>query len=343
MTENDVIEAESSDEANPGKKSSGKFGVVIVLILLSGMGAGYYLYQHNQQLNSRLSVAENKLESFSAVNTSLTGLEQRLQSLQSQQASSNAGLEQIEQTLESLYDDLATSSDDWVISEVEQLILIAVYQLELDADVNTAIAAMEAADEVLQGMAHPRALEIRRQTRSDINQLRSVNHPDITGMVLSLSDIAERIELLPLKEGAMIETADETTSESAPQETSMLDSFLSTIWTELKGLIAISRQNENSIIALLPDQKYYLYQNLRLEINIARLSLLQKDEVSLHASADALINWLEQYFDIEDASVSNIIKTVAELKQIDLSPPLPDLNTSLESVRAFIQESNQGR
>jgi len=106
----------------------------------------------------------------------------------------------------------------------------------------------------------------------------------------------------------------------------------------LRNLVVIRHVEEKRRALLAPDQDYFVYQNLRLELESARLSLLRRDTENLHASVASLQEWLKEYFDKNDPAVVNVMATLQQLSSIDLEPPVPDISSSLESLRAYMRE-----
>ena len=114
--------------------------------------------------------------------------------------------------------------------------------------------------------------------------------------------------------------------------------MLHALWQELRNLVVIRHAEGNRRTLLAPDQEYFIYQNRRLELESARLSLLRRDTENLHATVASLQQWLKEYFDSNDPAVVNVMTTMQQLSSINLEPPVPDINSSLESLRTYIRE-----
>ena len=242
----------------------------------------------------------------------------------------------LQDSLNTLYQGRKTTNLDWALAEIEHLLIIASQRLALDADVETAIAAMEAADDRLRDMGQPDLIEIRSQLTRDINALKSVSTVDISGMAIYMADMIQRIDSLPLKDPISAEnTRVSADAEQTDPEKPMWQTFLSTVWQELKSLFKISHREGSVTIALLPEQQYYLFQNLGLQLNAARLSILRRDTEGLRTSIDLVLDWLDTYFDSTDAGVINTEDSLRQMLRVDLKPKLPDISSSLEGLRAY--------
>ncbi len=85
---------------------------------------------------------------------------------------------------------------------------------------------------------------------------------------------------------------------------------------------------------MLPEQRWFLVQNLKLQLETARLAVLKEDTASLRASITTALDWLDAYFDRSDADVANAMESLGRMAELELRPDLPDLSSSLETVRA---------
>ncbi|MCK5499075.1 MAG: uroporphyrinogen-III C-methyltransferase, partial [Gammaproteobacteria bacterium] len=252
---------------------------------------------------------------------------------------------QIEQSdaLASLYQDKRGSNEDWAIAEVEYLLIIAMQRLLLEEDVTTALAAMEAADLRLKNMGNPGLLPVRQQLAADMNQLRSVNLADTVGMAIYLADMVDLSADLPLKSGVIVATKDQSSADANPSDDEpVVDPLWKRIpkilWHEIKSLVVIKRSGEVKQALLLPGEEYFLYQNLRLELESARQAVLRSDSQNLRSSIDLVLPWIRKYFDTSDSAVINVMETLDKMRSVELKPELPDISSSLESLRAYIRE-----
>ena len=334
-------------EAPLKKKKSGRGGTVAIilsLIALATSGTGlYYLYQFKQQAGSR-GAAVNRL------NKQLDGLEESVAAINSRRAQISdtidklkARQDELRDSLNKLYSEQERDSTDWAVAEVEHLMIIATHSLTLQKDVGTALAALEAADDRLRELGDPGLLPVRRQLTSDINALRAVNDVDISGLSLYLSDLVGRVEELPLKEEPVADTGNMEDSDEAEAEDQMpaWKRLLVGVWHELKSLLVISRSGKAGAALLLPEEKYFLYQNLRLQLESTRAAVFRRDTANFHASIDIVLQWLRDYFDAGNTAVRNTMQSLQEMNKLNLDQELPDISSSLESLRAYIKDKSE--
>ena len=318
--------------ALPPEKSkptgNGKLWCLVLLLLVITV-AEYYFFTHDL---SRLETDVQK--HVTTANRGQGEIRRSLRELQNRQTDQEMAL------LENRPQE-KSSSQALALAEIEYLLIIATHRLTLERDVGTALAAMQAADSRLQGLADPGLSPLRAQITADLNQLRAIDLPDISSLAVYLADLSERSAALPLRAEAMKRPAESkpddlgTVSDPRPvwQKLPVL------WWREIRNLLRIERIGSEQF--LLPDQAYFLSQNLRLELTNARYAVLRLDTENLRASAGLIQDWLSRYFDTDNASVANTIETMQAMMQIELQPPLPDLSSSLESVRAYLRHANE--
>jgi len=262
-----------------------------------------------------------------------TGIQKNLEELESKQDVLSHSLSQpVEQQIH--------INEGYALAEVEHLLIIASYNLQLDHDVATALSAMEAADARLKGLRDPAVLSVREQLIADINEFRSINQADLSGLGLFLSDLIDRINDLPLKENIVLEKT-EASTESDEEQVKGIKHFFVLVWKELKSLVVITRDQNVNKARLLPDEIYFLRANMKLELANARFAVFNRDTENLHASIGHIQAWLNDYFDLSDAAVRNIYDSLSRMKKLELAFPELDISSSLESVRALIRYQDE--
>jgi len=336
QTDNNKPEQIASDKTTKKTCRGCSFAVIFLILFGSLTGGGYYIWKELQQTKADLAEMGNNAQvQFELRAGNIAAMENAIKQLgQKQNEQSDA--------LASLYRDSQGNNEDWAIAEIEYLLIIAMHRLLLEEDVTTALAAMEAADLRLKGLGDPGLVPVRRQLTTDMNQLRAVNHPDIAGMAIYLADMVDLSADLPLKSEVITNAiAAHSLHEDQINEGVDVDPFWKRlpkiIWLEIKSWVVIKRTGDVNQALLLPGEEYFLIQNLRLELESARLSVLRADSGNLRASVVLIQSWLRQYFDTSDSAVINVMETLDQMQTIELKPALPDISSSVESLRAYLR------
>jgi len=327
------------------RKTGARFILVLGFFLLLALGASAYFAHKEWQ-----KFAEHEHAELTGLASQTVALKKNIAALQAQQAglmnSVNALIDaqaSLQKNMANLDQGQNNTGQEWALAEVEYLLLLATHRLLFEADIHTALAAMQAADNRLKNLPDPALLAVRKQVLADMNALRSIRAVDISGLALYLADLLARTDNLPLKEPE-IKTQQTVTTVEAPEDTTQpwWRRLSSSVWRELKGVIIISHDGERAELSPLPQQSFYLRQNLRLQLETARYAVLRRDTELLHSSVETIKVWLRSYFAVSNNSVSNIIESLSQMQSLDLAPPIPAISSSLETLRAYMQTGNVG-
>ena len=257
-------------------------------------------------------------------------LENRLAESQSQQAA-----------LEALYRELAPSRDEWALTEVEQVLLLASQQLQLAGNVSSALAALQVADQKLQRLDRPQFVPLRRAIGRDMDRLKAVPFVDVSGLSLRLDQAIAAVATLPF---ALEERLPAPPQEEAPKDEPAWRRFLREAWADLRGLVRIENLDRPEAPLLTPPQQYFLRENLKLRLLAARFDLLFRDQSNFRADLSAADAWLKKYFDTRAKSVQALQTLLKELRATDMSLELPALAGSLDAVRVLqLQREKRAR
>jgi len=341
--ENKALDKDSDKKAITENKSSskGKFIFILLIILILFSAIGFFLNNRLNKIQAEINQSQTNSHSITKENAA------QIKEILSRFASMQEKLEELESKQDVLSHSLSQPveqqiyiNEDYALSEIEHLLIIASYNLQLDHNVVTALAAMEAADTRLKGLTDPAVLSVREQLIADMNELRSLNQADLSGLGLYLSDLISRVDQLALKDNVVLEKK-EVIDKSNEEPVQGVKHFFTLVLDELKSLIVITRDKDVGKARLLPDEVYFLRANLKLEMANARFAVFNRDTDNLHVSIDHIQNWLNDYYDLSDADVRNVYDSLSSMKKLELSFPALDISSSLESVRALNRFQNE--
>lgn len=242
------------------------------------------------------------------------------------------GIQSQRLAMDSLYQELSLSRDEWTLAEVEQILLVASQQLQLASNVKAALIALEAADARLARSDRPQLTQLRRVVAEDIERLKASPFVDVTGIGLKLERIIASIDEMPLA----IETRPVVVADAGSNSTT--DGWrlmLAEVWTDLRSLVRIERVESPSGPLLPPDQAFFLRENIKLRLLGARLALLARDEISYKADLAVATEWFTLYYDATATSVTSAVEALDQLAQSDIRIELPNVGASLDAVRNY--------
>lgn len=264
-------------------------------------------------------IASNSAEILRETQVKLGLLENRLAEFQTQQ-----------EALETLYDQLSRSSDEWALADVEQLLSIATQQLQLTGNIQAAIIALESADQRLERIDRPQAVPLRRAIASDIEKLRSLPHVDTIGISTRIENLIAAVETLPL---AMEARPTEQNAPVAEGEQPWWRRLGREAWGELRQLVRVQHVEKADLPLLAPEQVFFLRENLKLRLLAARHALLARDEKSYKADLKAAEGWLARYYDFENKSVSAASANLRQLQAREIEFEVPDISDTVALAR----------
>lgn len=320
---------------------------VLALLTSVGVGTGGYFIWHEVQrlgdtqhevlarIDDRTQAFEQRLTTFAArLDDDLAATERARRALEEEQRKLTAAQEALEGSLGALRAQLGRSQSGWMLAEVQYLMQVANQRLQLQRDVVTAVAALGSADQRLQELADPGLNPVREQLAREMAALNGVAQPDIAGIALALDSLAARVAVLPLEGtqprrtvGAEVEDGDAAPAAGDWRQLPAL------VWQELKRLVVVRRNAEPVEAMLAPEQQYFLRQNLRLQLESARLAALQATPEPYQASLRTARAWLDEYFAGDDPQVAAVQGRLAQLAEVDVRPALPDISASLRLLR----------
>src|SRR4051794_26634334 len=137
--------------------------------------------------------------------------------------------------LEEMYRELSRSADDRLLSEVEQLLVLASQQLQLAGNVRGALAALQAADQRLARAEKLAATPLRRAITQDMEKLKAFPQVDTVGTAVKLDQLIVQAEALPL---LVAETPPPArVARLKPEEPAGVTRAARDFWEEMKGLV----------------------------------------------------------------------------------------------------------
>ena len=326
--------------------------VIIAIIALFASGYSTWVQWHQQPMFSQISSDSQSVKrSLSTVNKRLDGVDKNLTVAQNNQqqaiARHNTAIKEINQRLASNSRRLAlvanTTTDDWQIAEVEYLLRLASQRLLIAKDSRTALNLLANADAILVSLADPSWLDLRTAIAADRLAIASIDQLDVDGLFLRLAAINAKIESLPLLRSRLEQTSVITPVEPPASDEAMpvmasLQQLAWQTWQELKTLVVVHSSTEPVKPLLPPEQHYYLRSNLRLLINQAQLALIDSRQPSYQHSLSQAVQWLNEYFAADDASISAIVVELEQLMKHDISRALPGVEQSLIALKKTHQQ-----
>ena len=359
----EVVEIEgAAADHGPSGRGSGRtplLAVALSLLAICGVAGGLYFgYQHwsrlqgalvemnqsiataareQEALQQRLSdtrmAFEEQQRQMAAQQSVLAEQEQlfaaQTEMLAQEQARLGSREQSMREAIDAVHQKMGSSGNDWMAAEAAYLMRIANHRLYLERDLETALRALEAADGRLRDTGDPAWIGIREKLAVEVAALKAVPAVDRAGLSARLGGLAEQVYGLKIVGLTPERTAAPSSGEPATAAEKSWSSLLEDGWEGFKSVMVI-RHRERPVNAMMsPDQQYFVYQNLRLQFEAARLAMLRGESVLYRSSLETARRWLEEFFNPEQAAVKTMLTALNELSGIEVAPALPDITGSL--------------
>lgn len=252
---------------------------------------------------------------------------------------------------------------DWQIAQLEYYTLLANKRLKLTHDLSGAIALLDESIGIAKDIDEPQALTIMRALESDKAMLSTVVDENVEHVYIKIHELIRRIDQLAMP--ALSWTAinqslpgKDPVTDAGPKLkyfsdiegwAAYLDLAIERASSALTSFVRIQTLDKPIKPLLPPEQRIYLQQNLQLMFEQAQLSAMRRQGGNFRASLAQAQRWLGDYFR-EDTEVARYMNTtVAELLELKIDSPIPEISGSIEVVKSFstqwpnIKQKRQGR
>ncbi len=213
----------------------------------------------------------------------------------------------------------------WSRAEALFLLQLAQRRLELDRDVQTAIVALESADARLAALKSDAFAAVRKQIAHDLQALRAVREPDITGILARLSTLEEQSEKLPVK-GIVAQERSTANRSEVPQ--GVFARAWGLLRNALANLIVVRRVDMAEGTVLTRQEALLRREHLQLLLLSARTAASRHDAKNYVASLEAARTWIGDLFDTASPATQSAQTEIRALEQIDVDPPLPAIDAA---------------
>lgn len=296
----------------------------------------FYSQQKLKHFNTVIEGQQLKLEQV------LAKQRQRAQKLNEQLTISTLAqkkeLNTLKETIAAFLKQNKHSKQDWLITEAEYLLKLANHRLILAHDIDTAVQALQSADSRLHEVGNPKFIPLRKAIALDIQQLNAVKRIDIVGISAQLNALQQQTETLPLMMPDPQTIRQRKTEASSVSRVDNWQQLPAAMWQDLLKLFRIQKHNDVIKPLLMPEQRFFLIQNLKLQLEQARLALLNNQSTIYKDRIQQAQQWIKKYFDNQHPLSQAMNDSLTKLAAIDITLTLPDISASLTNLRLLQTE-----
>jgi len=214
------------------------------------------------------------------------------------------------------------------LAEVDYLLRLANERLKLFSDPVAADQALEIADMHLAAMDNPMFLGVRQ----DIASARR----DLAGLVLpDYLEIASELDAL---QGSItgLSFPDEAPATAEPEQVTE-ESWWDKVKGVFSGLVTVRRSTEDENERITLEDKDYVRQRTWLQLEIAHLSLMRRDQQAFRTSLERVQETISAWFDDGSSEFTQVTQRITDLQGIEIQVDVPDITapwSTLQLIRA---------
>ena len=334
--------------------------VTCVVLLIAVIASGIYYVRHQHKMNEQLilSIANlsekiNNLRHDQKINDLSTAIKQstRNTKLSTQELSNQISLlqEQASQAQQKLQGD----SHYWMQLEVQHLIRMAIHRVTLSADIDAAVAALQAADGRLLEIDDVTLIPIRESIAQQILALEEFTTPDYVALHVRIAALRKSLKsaLNDTEVDTEVDTAintdtqghdsivgaqSDTDAGDRPEtQNTLIDNIVSASKTLAAQVIQSAQTLFNNSVQVTHGQQdtaaFLQQQDNRETYEAASILLLEAQYAVTRRDNESYQNQLDAAKQIINAHAgfqqqASLVESIHSLSEINLLPELPDIS-----------------
>lgn len=267
----------------------------------------------------------------------LAKLERMQQTLQEQQAltrslqiageSHQRRLSAAESALTGMATQDLDAGGDLDLAEIDYLLRLASERLQLFSDPVAADETLALADAHLAALDDPLYLGVRQDIAAARRAIAALDLPDTFAIGSQLDDMQAAIQGLPFKSD---------TPESGA-ETGEGDGWWQKVKNVFSGLVTVRRSTELERQKISLEDQDYVRQRAWLQVEIAHLALMRRDQEAFRQSLARLQETLTRWFDESSAAFASVAADLDELGAVNIEVEPPDISAPWSTLRQLRQ------
>lgn len=212
------------------------------------------------------------------------------------------------------------------LAEVDYLLRLANERVKLFADPEAADQALEVADMHLAALDNPMYLGVRQDIATARRELAAVETPDFLAIANQLDEVQERIPALRFRSDEA-NAAVETGSGEAG------DGWWDKIKGAFSGLVTVRRSTEEENQRISLQDKDYIRQRVWLQLEIAHLALMRREESAFRQSLERVRASVETWFVPGEAAYREVIAALDGLAAVAIEVNVPDITAPWSTLK----------
>lgn len=226
----------------------------------------------------------------------------------------------------------------WLNNEASYLMRLAQRKLTLEADVASAMLLLQTVEELLSRQTSPLATSAIASVQQDIGRLAALRLPDRVGIAERLNELSRDLDALPLSSSPQRDYAESVQQRMSQTEVNA-DSWWAAAMELIRAVFVWRETAPDGTVSLMPDQALLIKQQLLLQLEQARLAVVQADEGMYEVTLDQLQTIMDRYLIQDNPMAAQLLSDLAALRDVEITTTLPSLAESANRVRQLAADS----
>jgi len=228
---------------------------------------------------------------------------------------------------------LGKSREDWRLAEAEHLLRLAMLRLSALQDVDSAVALVQGADDILRAQNDPQAFAARGELIKVLEALRSLPQVDRSGLFLQLAALRGQVAQLQMLAPEYILPTEVQSTVNASDS-----SRWEALWEELSRYVRIDLHADQDVRPQLAGQSLAQVRlTLALALEQAQWGALNGEQEVYRQALASASEVLDSYFDRDNQAVQAMQKRIGELSGQKVVASMPKLDDALTGLQAYLK------
>ena len=237
--------------------------------------------------------------------------------------------------------DLQNQDLGWLNSEANYLMRLAQRKLAMEADVASAMLLLKTVEDLLSRQDSMLANTARDSVRRDIQRLEALRLPDRVGIAERLNDLSRELDSLSLSSSRQAAYVESVQQRLAQGEAGM-ESWWAAALNLIRTVFVWRKADPDQSVSLMPDQEQLVKQQMLLQLEQARLAVVQADAEMYQITLDQLQAIMQRYLNQDSAQAVQLVSELNAMRDVEVTTTLPTLTDSVNLVRQLAADSVDG-
>lgn len=227
-----------------------------------------------------------------------------------------------------------SSRSQALLVEIGGLIRQADRLIRFEKDLPTAATTLRLVDRLLLELDDSGADYVRGVLANDLQHISSALSVDRQLMYVQLDQLSQGVDEWALRQTPRTHfTA--AASEAVDENLQGIEKYGQALLARLKTLVIIRPRDARDQPMLPPEQSWFLRENLRLQLQQAQWAALHAQPVIFDRSIKQAGQWLDQYFDPQQAAVIQAREQLAALAGVSVGMPSVDISATQKALASY--------